>query len=95
MNSKPRSATEAAFAAFDFFTATKPNAAALADLEPKFLVCGSVVVTSAIDLVWIVFDAPKVITAPKMAIKPVPIRIFLGFLRACWMKAREYDDRPL
>jgi hypothetical protein len=58
---------------------------ALADLMPKFSVIGnfsvSIISTStrAIDLVWIVFDAPKVITAPKMAIKPVPIRIFLGF----------------
>ena len=49
----------------------------------------------AIDLVWIVFDAPKVITAPKMAIKPVPITIFLRFWRAYWMKAREYDERAL
>jgi len=77
--SKPIPETLDNFAAFDFFTDANSRAPlpALPDLPPKSIF--SVVVTSAIDLVWIVFDAPKVITAPKMAIKPVPIRIFLGF----------------
>ena len=93
MNSKPAKPEVLAvdfFAAFVDVTNSRAPLPALPDLP-----LGEIFDTSDIDLVWIVFDAPKVMTAPKMAIKPVPITIFLRFWRAYWMKAREYDERPL